>query len=54
MLDFPEFRALAEEDNYKLFLVEKAFGERFPVRISTFKTGSPRYQGYLCEDTGWQ
>ena len=52
--DFPEFLALAEEDNYKLFLVEKLWGEMFPIRISTFRTGGRKFHGYLCDEPGWQ
>src|SRR5262245_880543 len=32
--DIPAFRELGRHDNYKLFLVEQAFAELFPVRIS--------------------
>jgi hypothetical protein len=52
--DFEVFRTLALADNYKLFLVEQAFGRMFPVRISTFKTKDRGFHGYLCDDKGWQ
>ncbi len=54
MKDFDAFVGLAFEDNYKLFLVEQAFGRMFPVRISTFKTKDRGFHGWLCEDKGWQ
>lgn len=54
MEDFEPFKALGMEDNYKLFLVEQAFGALFPVRISTFKTGGNHFHGSLCELPGWQ
>jgi len=45
---------LEREDNYKLFLVEKHFGESLPIRISTFKTKSKDYHGSLCSAFGYQ
>lgn len=54
MADFESFNALGMEDNYKLFLVEQAFGGLFPVRISTFKTGGNHFHSSLCELPGWQ
>ena len=52
--EFPEFRQLAQEDNYRLFLVEQVFSRFFPVRISTFRTPGDWFHAALCEARGWQ
>ena len=52
--DFPELEDLGAEDNYRLFLVEQVIGARCAKRLSTFRTASPDYHGYLHEDRGWQ
>ena len=41
------------EDNYHLLRVGQAFGRRFPVRISTFRTAGDFFRGSLCEQPGW-
>ena len=54
MEDFPAFRSLAAENNYKLFLAEQALGALFPTRISTFRTTGDYFHGWLCDLPGWQ
>ena len=54
MEDFPAFRSLALEDNYKLFLAEQALGAFFSTRISTFRTTGDYFHGWLCDLPGWQ
>lgn len=52
--DIPDFVELGRQDNYKLFLVEQAFGRLFSTRVSTFTTGCGNYHGALSGAKGWQ
>jgi hypothetical protein len=50
--EFPELVQIRTYDNYKVYLIEEAIGELCDSRISTFRTESPYYTGYLCPLSG--
>lgn len=51
---FSALSILEQQDNYRLFLAERALGGMLPWRISTLKTKNPYCHGWLCNSPGYQ